>query len=102
VDEALTYLLDHFPPSLHLIITTREDPALPLPRYRARGQLLELREADLRFTPEEAGSFLNQMMHLNLTEESITALETRTEGWITGLQLAALSMQGRGDSSGFV
>ena len=79
---------------MHLVIATREDPPLPLARLRARGQLTELRAADLRFTPAEAAEFLNRMMGLNLAED-IAALETRTEGWIAGLQLAALSMQGR-------
>ncbi len=87
---------------MHLVITTREDPSLPLPRYRVRGQLTELRAADLRFTPAEAAEFLNQMMNLNLSVENIAALETRTEGWIAGLQLAALSMQGREDIAGFI
>ncbi len=102
IDHALTYLLDHLPPQMHLVITTREDPSLPLPRYRARGQLIELRAADLRFTHEEAGAFLNQMMNLELSLENIAALETHTEGWITGLQLAALSMQGREDIATFI
>ena len=102
IDLALTYLLDHLPPQMHLVITTREDPSLPLPRYRARGELTEIRAADLRFTPEEASSFLNKMMNLNLSAENIAALETRTEGWIAGLQLAALSMQGREDIAGFI
>ncbi len=102
IDRALTFLLDHIPPQMHLVITTREDPSLPLSRYRARGQMTELRAADLRFTPEEAGAFLNQIMNLNLSAESISALETRTEGWIAGLQLAALSMQGRSDPSSFI
>ena len=93
VDDALTFLLDHLPPQMHLVITTREDPPLPLARLRARGQLTELRAADLRFTPAEAAEFLNQMMGLNLSDADIAALETRTEGWIAGLQLAALSMQ---------
>jgi LuxR family maltose regulon positive regulatory protein len=102
IDHALTFLLDHLPPQMRLVIATREDPSLPLPRYRVRGQLTELRAADLRFTPEEAGAFLNQMMNLNLSVENIAALETRTEGWIAGLQLAALSMQGREDIAGFI
>ena len=102
IDNALTYLFDHLPPQMHLVITTREDPSLPLPRYRARGQLTEVRAADLRFTPEEAGAFLNQMMNLNLSGEDIAALETRTEGWIAGLQLAALSLQGRDDIASFI
>ena len=95
VDDALTFLLEHLPPQMHLVITTREDPQLPLARLRARGQLTELRAADLRFTPSEAAEFLNQVMGLNLSAEDIAALEDRTEGWIAGLQLAALSMQGR-------
>ena len=89
VDEAIIFLLDHLPPRMHLVITTREDPPLPLARLRARGELTELRAADLRFTPTEATDFLNRMMGLNLSGEDITALEARTEGWIAGLQLAA-------------
>lgn len=94
VDAALTFLLEHLPPQLHLVITTREDPPLPLARLRARAQLTEVRAADLRFTPEEAAAFLNQVMGLHLTAEETAALEARTEGWIAGLQLAAVSMQG--------
>ncbi len=102
VDNALTFLLEHLPPQMHLVIATREDPQLPLSRLRARGQLTELRAADLRFTPAEAAEFLNQMMGLNLSAEDIAALETRTEGWIVGLQLAALSMQGHQDTTSFI
>ncbi len=102
VEQAMTYLIDHQPPQMHLVIATREDPALPLARYRARGQMTELRAADLRFTPGEAAEFLNRMIGLNLSLEDITALERRTEGWIAGLQLAALSMQGRSDTAGFI
>jgi LuxR family maltose regulon positive regulatory protein len=102
VDEALTFLVEHSPPRMHLVITTREDPALPLTRLRARGQLSELRAADLRFTPAEAAEFLNTVMGLNLSAEDISALEARTEGWITGLQLAALSMQGHPDTASFI
>ena len=102
VDETLTFLLEHLPPQMHLVITTREDPHLPLARLRARGQLTELRAADLRFTSAEAAGFLNQVMGLNLSAEDIAALETRTEGWISGLQLAALSMQGRSDAASFI
>ena len=102
VDEALSFLLEHLPPRMHLVITTREDPHLPLARLRVRGQLTELRAADLRFTPAEASEFLNQVMGLNLSAEDITALEVRTEGWIAGLQLAALSMQGRSDAASFI
>ena len=102
IDQALAFLLDHLPPQMHLVMATREDPSLPLPRYRARGQLSELRAADLRFTPDEAAEFLNRVMGLSLSAENIAALETRTEGWIAGLQLAALSMQGRDDITGFI
>ena len=102
VDEALTFLLEHQPPQMHLVIASREDPSLPLARLRVRGQLTELRAADLRFTPAEAAEFLNHVMGLNLSAENLAALEARTEGWIAGLQLAALSMQGREDIAGFV
>jgi LuxR family maltose regulon positive regulatory protein len=108
VDEALTFLLDHLPPQMHLVITTREDLHLSLARLRARDQLTELRAADLRFTHAEVAEFLNQAMSLQLSAEDITALEARTEGWITGLQLAALalqgslSMQGHPDTSRFI
>ena len=102
VDDALAFLLEHLPPRMHLIVATREDPQLPLPRLRARGQLAELRAADLRFTPSEAAEFFKGAMGLNLSAEDIAVLETRTEGWIAGLQLAALSMRGREDVFGFV
>ncbi len=94
IHDALTFLLEHLPPQMHLVIATREDPHLPLARLRARGQLTELRAADLRFTSSEAAEFLNQVMGLDLSAEDIAALETRTEGWIAGLQLAALALQG--------
>ncbi|MFC1878768.1 LuxR C-terminal-related transcriptional regulator [Chloroflexota bacterium] len=94
VHDCLFFLLGHLPPQMHIIIATREDPQRLIARLRARGQLTELRAADLRFTLSEAAVFLNQMMGLNLTEEDIVALETRTEGWIVGLQLAALALQG--------
>lgn len=102
VDQALTFLLEHLPLQMRLVITTREDPHLPLARLRASGQLTELRAADLRFTPAEAAEFLNRVMGLNLSQEDIDALEARTEGWIAGLQLAALSMRGHQDASGFI
>jgi len=92
--ELLSYLVEHMPPAMHLVITTREDPALPLARLRASNQLTEVRAADLRFTEDEAAAFLNQVMGLNLSTENIAMLENRTEGWVAGLQLAALSMQG--------
>ncbi|HEU5104072.1 MAG TPA: AAA family ATPase, partial [Roseiflexaceae bacterium] len=97
VDQALTFLLEHLPPQMHLIITTREDPQLPLARLRVRDQMTELRAADLRFTRAEAAAFLKEVMDLDLSAEEVAALETRTEGWIAGLQLAALSMRGRDD-----
>jgi LuxR family maltose regulon positive regulatory protein len=102
VDRALTFLIENLPPNLHLIITTREDPQLPLARLRAHNQLAELREADLRFSSAEAASFLNEIMDLDLSEAQIAALESRTEGWIAGLQLAGLSMQGHHDKNGFI
>ena len=102
IDHALTYLVEHLPSQMHLVIATREDPQLPLARLRARGQLTEVRATDLRFTPSEAAEFLNQGMGLNLSAEDITALEVRTEGWIAGLQLAALSLQGQKDTAGFI
>ncbi len=102
VDQALAFLLEHLPSQMHLVIATREDPHLPLARLRARGQLTELRAADLRFIPAEAAEFLNQVMGLNLSAENIAALETRTEGWIAGLQLAAISMQGHQDAASFI
>jgi LuxR family transcriptional regulator, maltose regulon positive regulatory protein len=102
IDDALVFLLEHLPPRMHLVIATREDPHLPLARLRARGQLTELRASDLRFTLSEAAEFLNSVMGLGLSAEDIAALETRTEGWIAGLQLAALSMRGREDVAGFI
>ncbi len=102
LDDALTFLLEHLPPQMHLVIATREDPHLSVARLRARGQMTELRAADLRFTPSETADFLNQVMGLNLSAEDIAALEIRTEGWIAGLQLAAISMQGRQDTADFI
>jgi LuxR family maltose regulon positive regulatory protein len=102
VDEALAFLVEHLPAQLHLVIASREDPPLPLARLRGRGQLTELRAADLRFTPSETADFLNHVMDLNVSDDDIVALEARTEGWIAGLQLAALSMQGRSDLASFI
>ncbi len=93
IHQNMAFLLDHLPPQLHVIMLTRADPPLPLARLRVRGQLAEFRAADLRFTSDEAAAFLNQVMGLDLTTDDIAALETRTEGWIAALQLAALSMQ---------
>jgi LuxR family transcriptional regulator, maltose regulon positive regulatory protein len=105
VHDAVTFLLDHLPDHLHLLMATRSDPPLPLARLRSRGQLTELRAADLRFTPAEAQEFLNRVMGLDLTASDVRALDERTEGWIAGLQLAALSLRGipeRGDVDGFI
>jgi LuxR family maltose regulon positive regulatory protein len=105
VHEAVTFLLDHLPDHLHLIMATRSDPPLPLARLRSRGQLSELRAADLRFSPFEAREFLNQVMGLDLTAADVDALEDRTEGWIAGLQLAALWLRGiadREEVAGFI
>jgi LuxR family maltose regulon positive regulatory protein len=102
IDHALDFLLERSPPQFHLIITTREDPSLPLARLRARGQLNEIRVSDLRFTHSEAADFLKHMMGLELSEANIAALETRTEGWVAGLQLAAISMQGQKDPASFI
>jgi LuxR family maltose regulon positive regulatory protein len=102
VDHALTYLVDHLPPHMHLVIATREDPALPLARLRVGGHLAELRAVDLRFTLSEAAAFLTQVMGLNLEAQDIALLATRTEGWIAGLQLAAISLQGQQDATGFI
>jgi LuxR family maltose regulon positive regulatory protein len=102
VHDAVTFLLDHAPRTLHLVIATRSDPPLPLTRLRARGHMIELRAADLRFSGSEAAQFLNNIMGLDLDDGSVTALEERTEGWIAGLQMAALSMRNREDLSGFI
>ena len=102
IDAALAFLIEKLPPQMHLVIATREDPDLPLARLRARDQLTELRVKDLRFSESEAAEFLNQTMGLRLLPEDIAALEARTEGWIAGLQLAALSMQGIQDTAGFI
>jgi len=102
IHAGMAFLLDHLPPRLHLVIATRADPPLPLARLRGGGELVEVRAADLRFSPDEAAAYLNEAMGLDLTTSEVAALETRTEGWIAGLQLAALSIQGRGDAAGFI
>jgi LuxR family transcriptional regulator, maltose regulon positive regulatory protein len=102
IHEELTYLLSHAPPQLHLIVSTRSDPPLPLARLRARDKLAELRTADLRFTPEESAAFLREVWGLDLPPEALAALETRTEGWAVGLQLAALSLRQRPDPDAFL
>jgi len=100
IHEALVFLLDHQPPGMHTVITTRQDPLLPLARWRGRGQLTEIRPADLRFTREEAAEFLNRSMSLALSPEDVAVLEERTEGWIAGLQIAAISLQQAGEMGG--
>ncbi len=102
IHEALTFLIDHLPPRMSLVIATRMDPPLPLPRLRARGEMTELRAADLRFTSEEAATFLNRVMGLELSSEDTAELEGRTEGWIAGLQMAALAMRDHADIPGFI
>ncbi len=102
VHSAIAFLLDHLPPQMHLVIASRSDPPLPLARLRGRGESTELRAADLRFTPDEAVAFMNEVMGLDLSAADVAALETRTEGWIAGLQLAALSMRGREDVPEFL
>jgi LuxR family transcriptional regulator, maltose regulon positive regulatory protein len=102
VHEQVSYLLERLPPRVHVVIATRADPPLPLARWRARGELVEIRAADLRFTAEEAAAYLIEAMGLSLTAADVAALGARTEGWIAALQLAALSMQDRDDVAGFI
>src|SRR6266516_5896183 len=102
IHDALAFLLEHLPPNVHLVIASRSDPLLPLARLRARGVLTELRAANLRFTSEETTAFLTDVMELSLSAEEVAALQARTEGWIAGLHLAALSLQGRDDVAGFI
>jgi len=102
IHEALLFFIEHLPANLHLVLASRVDPPLPLSRWRVRGQMFEVRDEDLRFTEEEASSFLRQGMDLTLSEEEVGLLGQRTEGWIAGLQLAALAMQKRTDFSAFI
>jgi LuxR family maltose regulon positive regulatory protein len=102
IHQHLTFLLDHLPPRLHLVLLTREDPLLPVAQLRARGQLLEIRQDDLRFNTIESADFLQRIKGLSLSSQEVAALERHTEGWIAGLQLAALSMQGREDLFSFI
>ncbi len=102
VQDGMAFLLEHLPPQIHLVIATRADPALPLGRLRAGGELAEIRATDLRFTRDEAAAYLNEVMGLDLASGDVAALEGRTEGWIAALQLAALSIQGRDDVAGFI
>jgi len=102
INETLAFLLDNLPPKMHLILSCRADPTIPLARLRSSGQMTEIRSVDLRFTTDEADAFLNDVMGLGLSTEEIIALDQRVEGWIAGLQMAALSMRGRKDVSGFI
>jgi len=102
IDSVLAFLLDNLPPQMHIVITTREDPQIPLAKYRARAELTELRADDLRFTGDESDAFLNQVMGLDLSTDAISALETRTEGWIASLQMVAISLKGQVDKTQFV
>ncbi|RNL57348.1 helix-turn-helix transcriptional regulator [Arthrobacter oryzae] len=102
VANGMVFLLDHLPSHVHVMISTRADPELPLSRWRARGELVELRAAELRFTSEEATAYLNDVSGLDLSAVDVEALEQRTEGWAAALQLAALSLQGRQDVAGFI
>ncbi|MBE0690443.1 MAG: helix-turn-helix transcriptional regulator, partial [Anaerolineae bacterium] len=102
VHDAVAFLVDHLPPQMHLVLTSREDPPFPLARLRGRGQLSEIRVDDLRFTPDEAALFLQQALSIDLSTQQLAELDRRTEGWIAGLQLAALAMKGREDVAGFI
>jgi len=102
VRNGMTLLLEHLPPNVHVMLSTRADPDLPLARWRVRGELVEIRAADLRFTSEETATYLSKAIGLHLAAEDIVALEERTEGWIAALQLAALSIEGREDVSSFI
>lgn len=102
VHHIVQEIIDHIPPNLHLVIASRVDPPLALSRLRARGMLLEIRAADLRFTTDEAARFFNDSMSLGLTDEQVGELEERTEGWAVGLQLAAISLRGRGGTNNFI
>jgi LuxR family maltose regulon positive regulatory protein len=97
IHQPLAFLLEHLPPLMHLVIVTREDPPLPLSRWRARGEMAEIRRADLKYTEEETADFLQRVMGLELASADVAALHQRTEGWAAGLQLAALSLRGRED-----
>lgn len=102
IAQDVAFLAEHLPPQVRLVICSRADPALPLARWRARGELVEVRAADLRFTPDEVTAYLNEVVGLGLEPADVAALEGRTEGWIAALQLAALSLEGRDDPAGFI
>src|SRR5262249_22653041 len=102
IHHVLSFLLEHLPPQLQLVLATREDPLLPLARLRGRDDVLELRAAELRFTPQETATYLVEVMGLPLLAEQSALLQARTEGWITGLHLAALSLLHHDDPAGFI
>lgn len=102
VHQVVTYLIDHLPPQAHLVIASRADPPLPVAHLRGRGQLLELRLKDLRFTQDEAAEFLEKVAGLSLSTSDLSALNARAEGWVAGLQMAAASMQGHDDIPAFI
>ncbi|AYB42900.1 LuxR C-terminal-related transcriptional regulator [Paenibacillus lautus] len=102
IDRALGFLIEHMPPQMHMVIASRKDPDLPLARLRARNQLTEVRTPDLRFTSMETSEFMCHVMGLDLSGEDAALIASRTEGWIAGLQLAALSLQGHPDAAGFI
>jgi LuxR family maltose regulon positive regulatory protein len=102
IHDALLFFLEHLPGNVHLVIATRSDPPIPLARLRSRGQMVELRASDLRFTGDEAETLLNELMHLQLDADAVHRLTQRTEGWVTGLQMAALSLRNRADARSFI
>ena len=102
IHQLLNFLIEHLPPQLHTVIVTREDPPLPLPRLRAQGQMLEIRQEDIRFTIEETTDFLGNVISEELSSESIAAVNRRTEGWVTGIQLFVLSLQKHPDAEEFI
>jgi LuxR family maltose regulon positive regulatory protein len=102
IHQMLNFIMEYQPSQIHLVLLTREDPPLPLPRLRARGQIMEVRQDDLRFTKAETAEYLQKVIGLDLSAEDISSLDRRTEGWVAGLQLAALSMQGRDNLSDYI
>lgn len=102
IGAGMAYFLEHLPPRVHVVVSTRSDPDLPLSRWRVRGELVEIRAADLRFTPEETAAYLKDVAGLDLAAEQVATLDQRTEGWVAALQLAALSLEGCGDTAGFI
>ena len=102
VHDSIRFLIDHMPPQLHLVILSRSEPPLQLPRLRVRGELTELDSSDLRFSAAETAVFLNDIMQLDLSPADVARLEARTEGWVASLQLAAVSLQKQPNSQAFV